>query len=340
MQVLVVEDNKPIQMLICRVIEGMSHTVIAANSGEEALLKYHEADIDLVLMDVEMPGINGFETTRRLRKIGGDQWIPIIFLSANSDEEHLAKGIDAGGDDYLVKPVKPVVLRAKIKAMERIALMRADLSHSNQELERLNVELERLSYLDGLTGVLNRRAFDKRFNQEWKLFNRENRPLCVVLIDIDHFKNYNDHYGHLAGDDCLRTVAEALSETVRRPVDLIARYGGEEFVALLPNTDVLGGYNVALALLGAVADKNIEHAATTVPSGKVSVSIGLNCIETADPMGSEQFLKYADEALYQAKTNGRNRVEVYNVKDPDTLLATCSDSTAVITDLTPRLNSK
>ena len=307
MKVLVVEDSKPVQMVICHIIRGMNHVVITAESGEEALKQVRDQEVDLILMDVEMPGINGFETTRRVRELGGDQWIPIIFLSANSEESYLAQGIDAGGDDYLVKPVKPVVLQAKIRAMERIAQMRNDLKLANADLAHANEELERLSCLDGLTSVVNRRGFDKRFDSEWKRAKRENKPFSLLMIDIDNFKTYNDTHGHLAGDDCLRVVAKKLQDSLLRPGDLLARYGGEEFVVLLPDTNTKGAYDVASRMRQAVYAAKIEHKATNVEGNRVSVSVGINCSEIMNYQHSVEFLNYADYALYQAKSMGRNR---------------------------------
>lgn len=311
MKVLVVEDNKPVQMVISAIIRGMNHEVITCESGEEALQHFKVEEIDLILMDVEMPGIDGFETTRRVRKLGGSQWIPIIFLSANSEESYLAEGIDAGGDDYLVKPVKPVVLQAKIRAMERISKMRLDLKIANEELAIANEELERISYLDGLTSTMNRRGFDRHLQLEWKRACRDNSPLGLLMIDIDQFKNYNDTYGHLAGDDCLRTVAEVLRSCLLRPADLLARYGGEEFVVLLPDTDADGALEVADRMRTAVYAKQIRHE-SAFEHPHVSISIGVNSTSICPTQRVLELLNCTDEALYNAKHSGRNCCVVYS----------------------------
>lgn len=315
MKVLVIEDSKPNSLIICAVIRGMKHEPIPVASGEDAIEIFQKQSFDLILMDVEMPGIDGFETTRRLRSLMGDLWIPIIFLSANDDESHIAEGINAGGDDYLTKPVKPIIVQSKIRAMARISGMRNELSKANEKLYHANEELERLSYLDGLTGVMNRRGFEKNYLMEWRRSQRENTPLGVLMIDIDEFKKYNDGYGHLNGDDCLKKVAETLNNTVRRPGDIVARYGGEEFIILLPNTDLEGAHYVASHLVENVRALKIAHLYAT-HNHMVTISVGISGTELlTKPFSDEILLESADKALYAAKDSGRNKCVVYQ---PDT----------------------
>ncbi|HET8706978.1 MAG TPA: diguanylate cyclase, partial [Pseudomonadales bacterium] len=214
-------------------------------------------------------------------------------------------------DDYLTKPVKPIIVQSKIRAMARIAGMRNELSKANEKLCQANVELERLSYLDGLTGVVNRRGFEKTFLTEWRRSQRENTPLAVVMIDIDEFKKYNDGYGHLQGDDCLKKVAETLNNTVRRPGDIVARYGGEEFVILLPNTDLEGAVYVVSHLVENVRALKIAHL-YAANNHKVTISAGISSTELmSKPYSDEDLLESADKALYIAKESGRNRFVVY-----------------------------
>jgi diguanylate cyclase (GGDEF)-like protein len=313
MKVLVVEDNKPISLVICRIISSMGHDVVTVENGEDAVHTFMGEEIDLILMDVEMPGIDGFETTRRIRALIPDQWIPIIFLSANSEESYLAKGIDAGGDDYLVKPVKPVVLKAKIRAMERIAQMRNALKIANEDLAKANEELERLSCSDGLTAAVNRRGFDQQFQLEWKRATRSEIELAILMIDIDQFKKYNDRYGHLEGDDCLRTVARTIQSCLLRPADMLARYGGEEFVVLLPDTSSAGALEVAERMREAVFSLKIKHESCDLYP-YVSISIGVNATDICPTIHANQFLNAADKALYTAKQAGRNCCMVYGVE--------------------------
>ena len=314
MNVLVVEDNASISMVISRIIKGMGHVVTCAEDGEVALSLLEHNEYHLVLMDVELPGINGYEATAEIRKTTPN-WIPIIFLSANTEDSYIAKGIESGGDDYLSKPVKPMVLRAKINAMSRIAEMQKELGEANTGLTRANEELQRLSCLDGLTSTTNRRGFDSQFGVEWRRSLRESSPLSVMMIDIDEFKGFNDNHGHLAGDDCLRGVAQAIGSQLVRPGDLIARYGGEEFSVLLPNTDLDGAQNVADRIMDALFKANLSYPESSV-SDRATISLGISCttqlVSGFDKQDRSVLLKYADEALYAAKDSGRNRTVIYN----------------------------
>jgi diguanylate cyclase (GGDEF)-like protein len=318
MKVLVVEDNKPISMVVCHIIRGMGHEAVHAEDGETALQLFGKDTYDLILMDVEMPGIDGYATTRRIRELSGDNWFPIIFLSANTKDTYLATGIEAGGDDYLSKPVKPMVLKAKINAMSRIAHMQDQLSLANHNLARANEELQRLSCLDGLTSVVNRRGFERQFEVEWRRCLRESMRMSVMMIDIDQFKGFNDNYGHLAGDDCLRCVAQAIKSQLLRPGDLIARYGGEEFILLLPCTDIEGAQDVANRIQEALFKANICYPDSHV-SDRVTISIGIFCTDQL-PTGFDRdnksvLLRSADDALYVAKESGRNRWVVYDSEE-------------------------
>ncbi|PCJ47759.1 MAG: diguanylate cyclase response regulator [Moraxellaceae bacterium] len=315
MKVLVVEDNKTVSMIASRIINSMGHEAILATDGEQALALFKGDRYDLVLMDVELPGLDGFETTRRIRQLAPDSWFPIIFISGNTEDTYLATGIEAGGDDYLSKPVKPVVLKAKINAMARIAQMQEQLSATNKNLEVANEELQRLSCLDGLTSVVNRRGFDKQFKVEWGRCLRESTPLSVMMIDIDQFKGFNDNYGHLAGDDCLRIVAQTLGNQLLRPGDLIARYGGEEFAVLLPLTDLKGAQDVVDNMFDALNKANVPYPDSTV-CDRVTISIGVFCTTQLaldfDKTDKLMLVQHADEALYVAKHSGRNQAVIYS----------------------------
>jgi len=318
MKVLVVEDNKSASMIVCRIISSMGHEAIHAESGEEAIQFFSESHFDLILMDVEMPGMNGFDATRLIRKKSPDLWIPIIFLSANTADTYLTIGIDAGGDDYLSKPVKPAVLKAKIQAMSRIAQMQEQLAESNKNLARANEELQLLSCMDGLTSVVNRRGFDRQFDVEWRRTLREVTPLSVLMIDVDEFKGFNDHYGHLAGDDCLRIVAQTLKGQLLRPGDMVARYGGEEFVILLPNTDIDGAINVAENIQKDLHNANVGYPHSSV-SDRVTICMGIYCTNQLDAnfdrSDNSVLLARADKALYKAKESGRDQYVVFESDD-------------------------
>ena len=249
MKVMLVEDDRAVMMVTTAYIKSFGHDVVEAISGEIALELFDLNTIDLVLMDFLLPGIDGVETTRRLRSIYQDEWFPIIFLTSANDDKHLAQGIEAGADDYLHKPITPIVLESKITAIARLVKMQKDLLHASRKMEKL-------SYLDGLTHIYNRRGFDRAINSEWKRMMRDKNSLAFLMIDVDYFKKFNDHYGHQAGDECLKTIATALEDNLLRPADLVARYGGEEFAVLLPATDDIGALQVAIKLVSAIAQLN------------------------------------------------------------------------------------
>ena len=250
--VLVVDDTKSMRALVCSVIQSLGHKPIPAENGEEALGLFVEHDIDVVVLDVEMPGIDGFETCRLLRSLKSDYWFPVIYLSGTSSDEYIVKGLDAGGDAYVSKPVNPRVLESILKAMGRIADMKQNLRDANRELEKL-------AHYDGLTKILNRRGFDETLDRYWKQSKREGSPLSLILMDVDHFKLYNDHYGHLQGDDCLKSIAKSIESQLLRPIDIAARYGGEEFAILLPGTDLEGASRVATRQLEGIESLKLPH---------------------------------------------------------------------------------
>jgi diguanylate cyclase (GGDEF)-like protein len=307
MKVLVVDDARSNRLLVSRFIEAMGHTTIEASDGKEAVAAFIREKPDLVLMDVMMPGMDGFEATRRIRAIEGQEWVPVIFLSAQEDERDIATGIEAGGDDYLAKPVSQMVLSAKMRAMQRIAEMRGQLVKMSRELEATNQELERLAHIDGLTGIANRRYFDVCLAREFARSSRNRNPLSLILADVDHFKAYNDHYGHQAGDDALKQIAARMTKCLRRPADLVARYGGEEFVVVLPETNRGGALRVAELLRVAIEELAIPHGWSSA-ANKVTLSLGVACTTSESVPTPEALLADADQALYSAKHAGRNRV--------------------------------
>lgn len=302
MNILVVDDDRFIREIISAVITDAGHTPITASRDLEALPILESGDIDLVLTDVEMPGLNGFELTREIRKRFPDDWFPIIFLSGQSDEKHYEEGIDAGGDDYLTKPVSPIVLKAKILAMERIANMKKALDSANSRLEKLSTQ-------DPLTKVSNRRDLEQSLLKEWKLHKRKETELSIIMLDIDFFKPYNDNYGHQQGDECLKSVAKALKKCLHRSHDLLARYGGEEFAIVLPDTSLDGATHVANRVIDSLKQLNLPHEYSTAAS-YITVSMGISST-TAHSETPTGLLKQADDALYLAKENGRNRSEIF-----------------------------
>jgi diguanylate cyclase (GGDEF)-like protein len=305
MKVLLAEDSRSNQMLISAYIKDFGHDVVAVDNGVQALESFQRSRPDLVIMDVTMPEMDGIEATREIKTIceQNNDWVPIIFLSGLSDAKDILKGISVGGDDYLVKPVDPIVLNAKLTAMERIADMRHQLDAANRKLKLMTVK-------DGLTGIYNRRHFDEVLEKELKISRRSQAPVSLILCDIDHFKTYNDFYGHQQGDDCLCKVAQTIQAAVKRPGDLVARYGGEEFVAVLPDTTLEAAQLLAESVRKAVEVAILPHEKSTT-ADYVTLSLGVATLAATAEQSIEQqvhqLINEADQALYQAKSQGRNR---------------------------------
>jgi len=310
MKILVVDDSPTIRAALKALLERMGHTVVEANDGKQALQMYRQDRPGLVLIDVVMPIMDGYESARHMRETKADEWVPIIFLSSKEADQDLDRAIEAGGDDYLVKPVSFVVLNAKIRALQRLESMRTKQLEMSRDLASANRELEKLSRQDGLTGIANRRYFDSYLVTEVRRGARERQPLSLVLSDVDHFKAFNDCYGHQAGDDCLRRVAAALSSAGRRPADLAARYGGEEFAMVLPGTALEGAVDVAQAVSRVIESLGIPHARSAV-NAKVTLSQGIVSLTPEKETSSEDLIQRADQALYLAKQQGRNRYVVF-----------------------------
>lgn len=299
MKVLLIEDSVSVRELLTQVLTQAGHQVHGMPTGDEAIASTELVTFDLILLDVEMPGLNGFDTCKLIRQ-KLSHWIPIIFLSTHADDASFQAGIDAGGDDYLVKPVSHVILNAKLKAMQRIAEMR-------DRMEAMNKSLEHLSRSDSLTGLYNRRAFFDVAKRDWQGAARQNTPLSIAIFDIDYFKPYNDYYGHPEGDTCLSAVAHCLEVNLQRDMDVVARYGGEEFILVLPNTNLHGAQHVAERLCLAVEELHLPHA-TSPTSHVVTVSVGVCTTLTTSGCTLEDLIKQADISLYEAKNHGRNHV--------------------------------
>lgn len=291
-RILIVDDTK-LNNQIMKDILGNDYDILVSTSGEEALVLVASESIDLILLDVEMPGMDGYEVCRKLKQNPYTQNIPVIFVSAANDVQHETEGLEIGAIDYIIKPSNPAIIRARVK--------------NHLELKRYRDILEQISLIDGLTGIANRRHFDQTLEKEWRRALRQGDILSLALIDIDFFKKYNDHYGHLAGDACLQKVASILKESLKRATDLGARYGGEEFVILLPSTAKDGALIVTERIRNNVEELRIAHEMSEVAK-HVTVSIGVANMRPETDTVPSDLIRQADSALYQAKNAGRNRV--------------------------------
>ncbi|MTV39809.1 diguanylate cyclase domain-containing protein [Duganella radicis] len=291
-RILVVDDAmENIQILHHALRE--EHEVLFALDGEQALQIAREQQPDLILLDAVMPGMDGYAVVAALRGSPRLQDIPVIFVTALSQPEDETRALEGGAVDFISKPFNVAVVRARVR--------------SQLTIKRQADAMRELSMTDGLTGVANRRNFNDTVDAEWRRCARAGLPLSVIMIDIDHFKLYNDHYGHQAGDTCLQQVSAAMKRCATRPQDLLARYGGEEFILLLPQEGQEGTEVVAQRILDEVRKLAIPHAASpTAPI--VTLSMGLaSILPPSDGVDPSVLIRNADALLYRAKQTGRNR---------------------------------
>lgn len=290
---ILIVDDEPLNIeVLSETIEDLGD-IIFATSGQSAIDLCIEQRPDLVLLDVMMPEMDGYEVCRQLKALPETKDIPVIFATALSDENDEAKGFEIGAVDYVTKPISAPIVIARVR--------------NHLELKRYRDYLEQIAFIDGLTSIPNRRRFDEHFQSEWQRGVRREASLAILMLDIDFFKPFNDHYGHQAGDDCLVKVAQALASSVHRPGDLVARYGGEEFVCVLPDTDLAGAEIIANTLRKSVNALKVPHEFSSV-TDHVTVSIGAAAVKLEQSMKPEELVEKADKNLYEAKETGRDRV--------------------------------
>ena len=290
-RILIVDDERFNLNLLESLLRD-DYQVVAAINGHQALQAASTHSPDLVLLDINMPGIDGYEVCRRLKADPLTRGIPVVFISALDEASHETQGLELGAADFITKPFRQSAVRARLRTQLRLKQQR--------EL------LERYAFRDSLTGLTNRRAFDAQAEKEWFRCWRGGLPLSVIMIDVDHFKRYNDSHGHAAGDVCLQRVALTLEKSIKRAGDLVARYGGEEFIVLLPGAAAPGALVIGEALRMAVEVTGIEHQTSKV-ADTVTVSAGIATVTPAGPQGLAALLEAADQMLYAAKVQGRNR---------------------------------
>jgi len=292
-RILIVDDERHNIKVLADFLRD-EHRIMAAKSGKQAIEAVQGPNLpDLILLDIMMPGMDGYDVCRQLKADPRTMHIPVIFITALDASDDEARGFDVGAVDYIAKPFKPVIVKARVR--------------THIQLKRKTDLLERLALLDGLTEIPNRRCFDVTLEKELRRKKRDGSLLSLVILDIDYFKKYNDTYGHAAGDTCLRQVAGAMKECIKRGSDFAARYGGEEFAIILPGTDGNGAMTIAEKVRHSVAALDIRHAASDV-AGHVTVSLGVATVFEDRDVSPVDLINAADAALYQAKEMGRNRV--------------------------------
>lgn len=297
-RILVVDDNSDNVEIIGTRLRFRGYEILEASDGEQALTLVHREPPDLILLDVMLPDINGYEISRRIKGDSNLPFIPIILVTALGETQDKVAGLDAGADDYLTKPINFPELEARVRSMLRIKRLQDELEEKNRELERLSIS-------DGLTGLFNHRHIHGLLHEEFERADRTGEKLTVAMFDLDRFKLVNDTHGHQAGDRVLEQLADILRESARE-IDRLGRYGGEEFMALLPETDAEEG-------LVFVERVRREVARTPFQIGRdeplhMTISAGIATYPHESIHDPETLVRFADEALYAAKAGGRNRV--------------------------------
>lgn len=308
--VLIVDDDPVIVQSLGRMLDGLGHIRFAL-SGPQALKLVKEAPPDIVLMDAEMPGMSGYEVCKTLKTDPAFRDIPIIFITGHADDDSELKGLEAGAVDFIGKPPKALLVQARVRA--------------HMQLKLATDALRRSANSDPLTGLANRRVFEAVLEREWDRGRRAGSPVSLLMVDIDHFKQFNDTLGHPEGDRCLTLVAHLIQRLAQRPADEVARIGGEEFVVLLPETDQVGATHVAQRIVEGVAAMGIAHPASSV-AAVTTVSVGVASVhripvaergtqEGQIQLTATDLVREADKALYAAKGSGRNRYQSAGVLD-------------------------
>ena len=304
--ILIVEDESNSRYLLNTYLTNEGYKVKEARSGEEALKAVTEAVPSVIILDVLLPGLTGYEVCRRLKHSISTDFIPIILVTALRGDEERIQGIEAGADDFISKPFNRVELLTRIKSLLRIKGLHDALEQKIDELEKARTKLRKLAVTDGMTGLYNYRAFKGQLHLEISRSRRFGLPLSLLMMDIDHFKEYNDKYGHVNGDLVLRTFAKLLKDNIR-DVDCLARYGGEEFVLILPGTDKRSARTASEKLRKLVAGNPFPPR--ELNKGQVTISIGVASYPE-DAKDESELVHLTDKALYRAKANGRNRTEL------------------------------
>jgi diguanylate cyclase (GGDEF)-like protein len=302
--ILVVEDETNSRLLLKTYLTSDDYNVKLARSGEEALEIAAAHPPSVIILDIILPGMNGYEVCKRLKHSIRTSFIPIILVTALRGNDERVQGIEAGADDFISKPFNRVELLTRIKSLLRIKALNDALEQKIEELEKAKTKLRKLAVTDGLTGLYNYRAFRRQLHMEVQRSKRFNLPVSLLMMDIDHFKVYNDRFGHLNGDRVLKRFAQILHENIRE-VDCLARYGGEEFALILPGTDKKSAKIVAEKVRRLI-ERSPFPMEKKLPKGRVTISVGVASYPE-DTRDEEDFIRLSDTAMYRAKKSGRNR---------------------------------
>lgn len=294
-EILIVDDDSSVVIALHKVLQDIGR-IRFASTASQALEMINGTRPDLILLDVELPDINGLKLCIMLKQDVETASIPVLFITSKIETGFEEKVFDAGASDFITKPLKPRVVAARVQ--------------THLSYHKALVQLNKLAHTDSLSGLANRLSFDEQLDIEFRRARRQQEPLSIVMIDIDEFKKYNDYFGHVAGDDCIKAIGRGLNKITKRPADFAARFGGEEFSLILPNTDKKGAKVLIGSLMSTISDLAIKHAPEAIYP-IVTVSVGFSTLEpmqcdfsTIAPL---DVVSAADKALYQSKHDGRNR---------------------------------
>jgi diguanylate cyclase (GGDEF)-like protein len=314
LRILVADDDAVSRLMLKALVSKLGHECLVAEDGSSAWELLSAEAVDVLLTDWQMPGLDGPELCRRVRGELSGRYVYIVLITGLGNPEQILEGMGAGADDYLIKPADPVAVHARLVAAERVTNLHRQVAHFRDQLEQANLELLERSLTDPLTGLGNRRRMEEDLARTHARALRLERAYGMVLFDIDHFKLYNDHYGHLAGDEALRQLARCLDRVIRAG-ECVYRYGGEEFLVLLPDCDAEEAAAAAERICREVADQALPHETRPTAPPLVTLSGGVTCWEPGSTSSVTELLNQADDALFEAKSAGRNRVHVATVHD-------------------------
>jgi diguanylate cyclase (GGDEF)-like protein len=308
MRILIADDDAISRIVLRAVATRLGHECVVAADGSSAWEILASGTVEVLLTDWQMPGLEGPELCRKVREEPGGRYVYVVLVTGRDTPDEILEGMGSGADDYLVKPVSDFAVQTRLVAAERVTALHAELAETQAQLERANAELVSLSLTDSLTGLGNRRSMDEELERVQARSARAGIPYAVAVFDVDHFKLYNDHYGHQAGDEALRDVA-ALLQSRTRAGEAVFRYGGEEFLLVLHDCTVAGALAAASRLVAGVEAAALPHEARPTKPPVLTVSAGVSAWLPTRDVTAREVVAEADKALFRAKAAGRNRVE-------------------------------